>query len=115
MAVSSDATFDAAVVALRALAARQRATAGNVANLETPGYKARRVEFEDSLRRAIEHGDPRLTRISERVSDAPALPNGNNVSIDQELVGSTGLRYQLMLEVVDYKLRTLRTSVGSGR
>ncbi len=32
---------------------RQNVVAGNLANIKTPGYKARRLEFEDDLQRAL--------------------------------------------------------------
>lgn len=49
----TDVTIDTLHVALRGLAERQRATADNVSNLETPMFLARKVEFESSLRRAL--------------------------------------------------------------
>ena len=49
----SDLINDSAIrtlrTALNGLSMRQRATADNIANLNTPGYKAARVSFEDSL------------------------------------------------------------------
>ncbi|WP_045219203.1 flagellar basal body rod protein FlgB [Desulfonatronum thioautotrophicum] len=32
---------------------RQNVVAGNLANIKTPGYKARRLEFEEDLQRAL--------------------------------------------------------------
>ena len=42
--------------ALDGLALRQRAIADNVANIQTPGYHARRVQFEDALTKAVGQG-----------------------------------------------------------
>ena len=44
-------------VAAAGLAARQSAIANNIANIETPGYRARKVEFEDALHRAVARGE----------------------------------------------------------
>ena len=43
----------------------------------------------------------------------PALPNGNNVQADQELIGltETGLRQQLLVEAANAKFRLLRTVI----
>lgn len=46
----SDGTTQALHMAINGLDARQQAIAANVSNLETPGYRARLVSFEDSLR-----------------------------------------------------------------
>ena len=61
-----DSTGSALYAALNGLAARQRVIANNVANVETPGFIAGRVPFEDSLRAAIEGGDAGATSVSTR-------------------------------------------------
>ena len=43
--------------AMSGLAARQRAIANNVANVDTPNFKASEVRFEDALKSAISSGD----------------------------------------------------------
>jgi len=46
---------------------RQNIVASNLANINTPGYKARRLEFEDKLQEALElHKQKRLTRTNEK-------------------------------------------------
>ena len=105
-----DVALDAATFALRALAVRQRASADNVANASTPGYLARQVEFEDSLRAALRGGDLRSAAVTEHRSLAATTPNGNNVDLVAHLTGTTGMHYSLMLEVVSYKFRLLRTA-----
>ena len=50
---------------LDGLAARQRISAQNLANSETPGYIAKNVSFEDSLRSAIASGDPAQASVTE--------------------------------------------------
>lgn len=111
-----DTTTATLHAALRALATRQRVLAENVANIETPGYQARRVEFEESLRRAVAGGNPERSAVAITTSTAPAGPNGNNVSLDEETLAltETGLRYQLLTQAVDAKLRLLRTAIGRG-
>ncbi len=108
--------MDAIHASLRGLAARQRAAADNVSNLETPRYLANRVSFEDSLRDALRAGDPMKSEVSTRRSRAATGVNGNNVNLDEETLGmiDTNLRYQLMVEAMNAKFRILRTSIKGG-
>jgi flagellar basal-body rod protein FlgB len=100
--------------ALRGLSARQRVMADNVANVETPEFLASKVDFEASLRSAVAGGDPLGFAISSRHSLAPTTPNGNNVSLDEEMIGliDTELRYQLAVEGMNFKYQLLRTAMG---
>jgi flagellar basal-body rod protein FlgB len=110
-----DVTASVIHSALSGLAARQRAMADNVANVATPGFTAGRVDFEDSLRAALAGGDPGRTTVSTRRSSDAADLNGNNVKLDDEVVGltETGLRYQLMVDAMNTKFRLLRTAIGA--
>ena len=90
-------------------------TANNVANVETPGYIAGRVSFEDSLREAISGGDAAATSVAMRRSADPVNVNGNNVSLDNEIVSltQTDLAYQLMIRALNDKFGLLRTAIGA--
>ncbi|QGG94640.1 flagellar basal body rod protein FlgB [Actinomarinicola tropica] len=111
--IVSDATMRALHTALTGLNARRQAAEDNIANVETAGYTAKKVDFEDSLRTAIERGEPRAVDISVTRSLAPTRMNGNNVAIDEEMVGltETALRHQLVVEGMNTKFRLLRTSI----
>lgn len=113
----NDLTTDTLHVAMRGLAARQRVIADNIANMDTPGFLAGRVEFEASLRDAVGAGDSRGVRPSSARSFAATGVNGNNVNLDEETLSNidTGLRYQLVVEAMTAKFSLLRTSIGGGR
>ncbi len=105
--------MDALRVSLRGLAARQRAISDNIANIETPGYLAKRVRFEENLGAALRTGDPTTARVSaERSLEAVGM-NGNNVVLEQETLAAidTNLRYQLSIEAVNNKFRILRAAM----
>lgn len=108
-----DPTMRTLQAAMGGLQARQRVIAQNIANVETPGYLAGRVAFEDSLREAIADGDPGAMEISTRPSLDATRMNGSNVNLDEENLEliDTGLRYQLMVEAMNAKFRLLRTSL----
>lgn len=99
--------------ALNGLAARQRIAAQNMANADTPGYIAGRVNFEDSLRSAMNSGDLSNVSVTSGTSDDPVNLNGNNVSVDQEnlTLVETGLKFQLMTEAMNNQFHILKASI----
>jgi flagellar basal-body rod protein FlgB len=109
----NDVTMTALHSMLRGLSARQQAIADNLSNLETPGYTAKRVEFEDTLRAALDGGSGDTDPIQTASTDA-ALPNGNNVSIETETLSmqETNLRYELAIQAMTAKFSLLRTSIS---
>jgi flagellar basal-body rod protein FlgB len=110
----NDATTTALHAALSGLAQRQRVTADNIANVQTPGFLAGVVDFESSLRGALASGEsPTIGGATTMRSLQPTNTNGNNVNLDQETVTATetGLRYQLALNALDGKYNVLRTAL----
>ena len=67
----------------------------------------------NQLASAIESGDPESATPTITKTTDPALPNGNNVQVDKELMGlsDTELRQQLLVEAVNSKFRLLRTVI----
>ncbi len=114
VAVIGDVTSSALKAALDGLAQRQRVTADNIANINTPGFLAGRVDFESSLRGALAGGgDPAQADAVTARSLEPTNTNGNNVTLDNEtlIATETGLRYQLALNALDGKYNQLRTAL----
>jgi flagellar basal-body rod protein FlgB len=62
-------------------------TAANMANIDTPGYRAVGMDFEAEMREAIDGVDrgrpPRQVRVKD-VDGLIARPDGNDVSMDRE-------------------------------
>ncbi|GAA0732527.1 flagellar biosynthesis protein FlgB [Dactylosporangium roseum] len=108
-----DVTSVALHSALTGLAKRQRVIADNIANIETPGFLAGRVQFEDALRTAVEAGEPGNAPVRVARSLEPTRENGNNVNLDHEVLSNidTNLRYQTMLRATDDKFVLLRTAI----
>src|SRR2546426_9264980 len=88
---------------------RQQALASNVANLDTPGYRAKDYTFESELSSSLamittsdKHISPFQETSSARVFDVGTTekPNGNNVDIDRELTEITknGLEYITLVQ-----------------
>lgn len=112
-----DTTTAALHAALSGLAERQRVTADNIANINTPSFLAGRTDFESALKSSLSSGTmPSASGGSvTRDVDSPTNTNGNNVNLDSETViaTETGLRYQLALNALDGKYSLLRTSLQS--
>jgi flagellar basal-body rod protein FlgB len=101
-------------VAVSGLSARQNAIANNIANIETPGFKARKVKFEEALSSAVSNGiSPSTVAPSVQTSLEPTRLNGNNVNLDQETLShiDTTMRYQLTLRALDGKYGLIRDAI----
>lgn len=113
--IVSNATTEVLHASLRGLAQRQRVIADNIANVQTPGFLAGEVKFEDSLRAAVAEGGQdamESTVTTERDWVTPVNVNGNNVNLDDQSVAATetGLRYSLSLRAIDDQYTLLRTA-----
>lgn len=116
--------------AMDGLSLRQQVISNNIANVDTPGFKAARVSFEANLRRALQSGtalsltDPRHMEPPEyqpnpsvQVVNTVGRTDGNNVDIDLEMtqLAETSIRYSALVEVLGKRLAALRTVINEGR
>lgn len=109
--------------------ARQAQIAKNIANADTPGYRARDiVGFADNVQRSdgpdvkttrTRHMTASIFQAAYRTEDlgGEAAPNGNNVSVEVEMARGTDAKsaHELALTVYKSSLDILRTSLGRGR
>ncbi len=116
------------------LSARQTVLAENIANANTPGYRARDVEAPDFA--AIAAGDaaaPRLAVTSPmhiaapgapagsfRIKDMPdteSTPNGNSVVLEEQMmkVSSTQMDYATVTQLYRKALSMIRIAAGGQR
>jgi len=72
------------------LAARQKLVASNIANVDTPGYKTRDIDFHREFMRAAANSRPEVVE----VRGLPSKNDGNNVDVDREarLLAENALR-----------------------
>jgi flagellar basal-body rod protein FlgB len=110
----TDVTMQTLHSALTGLSERQRVTADNIANVNTPGFLAGRTDFESALQSQLSSGEtptPSPGTVSRSLE--PTNTNGNNVNLDEETViaTETGLRYQLALNALDGKYSLLRSAL----
>lgn len=115
----SDAVSRILGTALDGVSLRQSVIADNIANVDTPGYRASSVDFESSLRRAVEGGgfDAPGTggvEIEKTATDTPVGVNGNNVDLRKETLAAvqSQFQYQIVSRAVTDRLEVLRSSIG---
>ena len=103
--------------ALAGLSLRQDVIADNVANIDTPDFRARSVDFESSLRTAVARGGVPAEGIalSSTPTQTPVGPNGNNVDLRKETVAAmqTVFQYQTVTRAVTDRLALVRTAAGA--
>lgn len=95
---------------------RQRAIAQNVANADTPGYRARdAVDFATFLRRGGNGGAQGAALIGLDPQPATRAPNGNTVSLEHEMVRAAEARNQHELALGIYAMTRDLIRAGIGR
>jgi flagellar basal-body rod protein FlgB len=132
----SDTFSDAAITAalgrhMTQAVQRQAAASGNIANLDTPGYRAKEVRFADALDDELaasglmashpNHfgagGTPAASAEVVEASGLTARRDGNNVQIDRELLGLTRATgdFTKAQTVLAAKFRLVRYAINEGR
>lgn len=128
--IRDTAIIDALRRQLSVAAAKQAIAAGNLANVNTPGYKARAIDFTAALEREL-GGTVSLTatsanHISASAGESPAtteavgLParrDGNTVQIDRELLTMTSAagEFARAQTALAAKFRLVRYAINEGR
>jgi flagellar basal-body rod protein FlgB len=110
---------------------RQAVAAGNLANLDTPGYRTKELRFDDAL--DAELGGATIVATNSRhlgtTAAGAALPaedeasglvtrrDGNNVQLDRELLslGRASADFSAAQTVLAAKFRLVRYAINEGR
>jgi flagellar basal-body rod protein FlgB len=122
----SDNALRTARTALDGLSLRQQAISRNLANVDTPGYHAETIDFENTLKHlVIQDGSlPLETTNASHLSPAGQetgfsiahrqggsfRADQNNVDVDVEMtdMSETGIQYQAVSQTVSQKLLLLK-------
>lgn len=110
---------------LRLTTSRQQAITGNMANIDTPGYRTRDIDFEGELHKAaaaalnetqFEGAQAQLNPAVQEVSGLMERPDGNNVNIDREslLLAQTQLQYQIGIQLVKHHFHGMMAAINGG-
>lgn len=120
--------------ALSTATIKQRVIASNIANVDTPNYKSKRVDFQGALNDALNNqtissyktNSKHLPFSNEVSSFHPEIkvnnetkykPNGNNVDMDYEMaqLAKNQLWYNAVTDRVNGQFNSLRTVINGGR
>lgn len=100
------------------LVMRQKVVATNIANADTPGYRARDIDFRAEMARAIDNPEAKpLPPISVQHVEGLAVGNdGNNVSLDRELqtLAGNAIRYTVAAQMLRRNIQSLRSAIQEG-
>src|SRR5262245_16983241 len=105
-------------------AAKQAASAGNLANIDTPNYKAVEVSFDEELSTHIAATHPGHVTSpgaqggrTEEIRDAAARRDGNTVVLDQELLkmGRAAGDFSAAQTALAAKFKMVRYAINEGR
>jgi len=132
--LDNELSFQQNALSLRA--ERQQVLANNIANADTPGYRARDFDFSGELASALGQGMPKASGMSlattsdrhlaasfsgnslhemlYRVPDQPSL-DGNTVDMDRERAqfSDNSVRYEASLTFLNSRLQALKTAMQS--
>jgi flagellar basal-body rod protein FlgB len=132
----SDPTIQALQASLKFRQLRQELIASNIANAETPGYKAKKIDFEEALARALDVDDQLKMNTTDSKhfnvggggfnnlepeiyedSNGIVSPDGNNVDRDQEMaeMAENKIMYDASVQLLNKKLGLMKYAVGSGQ
>jgi flagellar basal-body rod protein FlgB len=99
---------------LKVVADRQQMIVSNMANVDTPGYHTKDLDFQSALREVMDSGgSSRLQPTALESQDLPERPDGNNVDIDIESLklSQTQLQFQLGVQLVKGQFSDLLTAI----
>ena len=98
---------------------RQRVVSENIANVDTPSYQTRDIDFAGEFRRALsrDETDPVAEPIAvHTLRGLEQRPDGNNVSIDREslLMAQNQLQFQTSVAVLRSEFTRLQMAISGG-
>lgn len=135
MAEIFDKTLRALATSARMREVKQGVLSANIANAETPGFKAKKVDFEEALARALrtddqrpiaatnsEHftiSEPQLEKLKADIYDNPegeVSNDGNTVDLHKEIVemSENSIAYRAATQLINKKLAALRYAANDG-
>jgi flagellar basal-body rod protein FlgB len=109
---------------LKLTSMREQLISANMANVDTPGYRTRDINFGVELQRAMsstltQTSDGKSNPLTPKIEDVPDLmerPDGNNVSLDREglLMSETQLQYQIGVQLIKHRFHNLLSAISGG-
>ncbi len=101
---------------LDATALRHKVISQNIANVNTPGYRAREVSFEGMLKRSLQNNAGNLDDADPLLQDTAGLESridGNNVDLDREIaeLNKNSIMYETYTQLLATKISIMRSAI----
>jgi flagellar basal-body rod protein FlgB len=95
---------------------REQTIAANMANVDTPGYHTKDVNFKQALMQASGDEDAQFSPVVSEVRGLMERPDGNNVNLDREsmLLAQSQLQYSLGTQLVKGQFHQLLSAINGG-
>ena len=104
--------------------ARYQLVSANLANIDTPGYRARDLDFRSELARAAADADSSSSHllpatyspVARQVRGLMERPDGNNVSVEREslLLAEAQMKFNLGVQLLKDQFHTIALAINSG-
>ena len=103
--------------ALDIRAAYQRVLASNIANVETPGYKEKEIDFRAELERSMKGGQASLTVKEKDDPDGVTSLDGNTVNMENQIVKLTEntLMFNALVQSISKRFSRMLYAINEGR
>ena len=90
--------------------------ADNIANLDTPGYHARDLDFRSQLTSLISDDSPAALPRATEVAGLAERPDGNNVNMDREglALAQAQLQFQTGIALMKSEIHRLSQAIHEG-
>ncbi len=130
MNLFNNTTFNNLTHGLDYASTKNKVIANNIANVDTPNYKAKKVSFQSQLDEEMLKFDQKLTHEKHipfenrqariNITENRGITynhNGNSVDLDKEMaeLSKNQLYYEALTERINGKFNSLRTVLGGGR
>jgi flagellar basal-body rod protein FlgB len=102
------------IKALDGLSARQAATAENIANANSPGFRPLRVSFEAALAAAARRGESSVRAVEARTQSA-AVAEPVRVDLELATASATAGRYSAITELLNRQMQIEALAITGGR
>lgn len=130
----NDKTLKALTTAVNFREMRQELISSNVANANTPGFKAKKMDFEEALARALDvdgqmqmnvndgrHynvGNGGFNNLEPEIYDNPngvVSENGNTVDVEAEMaqMAENKLMYDALVQLINKKMGMMKYAINS--
>lgn len=94
---------------------RETVIASNMANVDTPGYRTKDIDFQGQLARALSAQEGSATAVPVRdVRGLIERPDGNNVDVDREslMLSEAQLQYQVGTQLMKDRFHQLLSAIN---